>query len=272
MDRASMLIEVDELLARQDDPNLRIYDATIQFFRSESEPTAYDDYVQGHIPGAAFFDHEKVSDPNNKYMYMVLPEAELAAQIGRMGIHAESEVIVYANGLLPCATRAWWVLRYAGHNNVRVLNGGLAAWRQAGGAVEQGPRQYEAATFACQLRPDMFVGKEQVQAAMEDAAVRTVHTLPQESYADAHIVGSACLPCSELMHDMAAFLPTETLVDRLRAEAQHERIITYCGGGIAATVNAMAHLMAGNSNVAVYDGSMSEWVGEGLPTAQDQGA
>lgn len=70
----------------------------------------------------------------------------------------------------------------------------------------------------------------------------------------------------DLMHDMASFLPDDVLVSRLKEEAQHERIITYCGGGIAATVNAMAHLMAGNENVAVYDGSMAEWVGEGLPT------
>ena len=68
------------------------------------------------------------------------------------------------------------------------------------------------------------------------------------------------------MHDNnAAFIDNEALAARLHEEAQHERVITYCGGGIAATVNAMAHLMAGNQNVAVYDGSMDEWAGEGLP-------
>ena len=66
---------------------------------------------------------------------------------------------------------------------------------------------------------------------------------------------------------MRSFLPNDAIAARLAEEAQHERIITYCGGGIAATLNAMAHLMAGNENVAVYDGSMNEWEGEKLPTA-----
>jgi thiosulfate/3-mercaptopyruvate sulfurtransferase len=87
-----------------------------------------------------------------------------------------------------------------------------------------------------------------------------------ESYEAAHIVGSSCLPCMDLMQEMVAFLPDDELALRLQEKAQYKRIITYCGGGIAATVNAMAHLMVGHENVVVYDGSMSEWVGERLPT------
>ena len=270
MNRENMLIEADELLTKLDDGNIRLYDATILFFRKDSELTAYEQYEQGHIPGAAFFDHQDFSDASNDYMYMVLPEAELASQIGEIGIAEESEVVFYANGMLPCATRAWWILRYAGHNNVRVLNGGLSAWQKAGGKIEQGAQQYEPAKFETHLRPNMFASKEEVQAAMEDGAVCTVNTLSLESYQQAHIMGSSLLSCMDLMHEMGSFLPNEKLASRLKEEAQHERIITYCGGGIAATVNGMAHLMAGNENVAVYDGSMSEWVGEGLPTTKGE--
>ena len=149
---------------------------------------------------------------------------------------------------------------------MRVLNGGLSAWEKVGGEIEQGARQYEASKFECRLRPTVFASKEEVQAAMEDGGVCIVNTLTLESYEEAHIVGSSLLPCIDLMHEMNSFLPEDKLASRLEGEAQHERIITYCGGGIAATVNAMAHLMAGNENVSVYDGSKSEWVGEGLPT------
>ena len=159
MNRDDMLIEADELLAKIDDPNVRIYDATILFFRKESELTAYQQYQQGHIPGAAFFDHQDFSDPNN-YMYMLLPEAELAAQIGNIGVSNESEVVFYTFDLLPCATRAWWILHYAGHNNVRVLNGGLAAWKEAGGEIEQGDKRYEAAQFVGDFRPNLIASKE----------------------------------------------------------------------------------------------------------------
>lgn len=265
MNRETMLIEADELLSKIDDPNVRIYDTSILFFRKETDQTAYEKYLQGHIPGAAFFDHKDFSDTSNKYMYMVLPEADLAAQIGKIGIADDSEVIFYTSELLPCATRAWWLLHYAGHNNVRVLNGGLAAWEKAGGKIEQGARQYEAAAFECRLRTNMFASKEDVLAAMEDGQVCTVNALTNEMYEKAHITGSSLLPCSDLMQEMTSFIPDAEIAARLQEEAQHERIITYCGGGIAATVNAMAHLMAGNKNVSVYDGSMDEWAGEKLP-------
>ncbi|VAW43049.1 Thiosulfate sulfurtransferase, rhodanese [hydrothermal vent metagenome] len=266
MKRDNMLIEVDELLTRLDEPNIRIYDATILFFRKESEQTAHEEYLQSHIPGTAFFDHEKFSDASNEYMYMVLPEADLATQIGNIGIDEDSEVVFYTSGYLPCATRAWWILHYAGHNNVRVLNGGLAAWEKAGGKIEQGARQYESSNFECRLRPNMFASKEEVQAAMEDGGVCTEYTLTSAMYGGVHIPGSSLIPCDELMQGMASFVPDDAIASRLKEEAQHERVITYCGGGIAATVNGMAHLMAGNENVAVYDGSLSEWMGEGLPT------
>jgi len=267
MNRDNMLIEADELLTKLDNPNIRIYDATILFFRSESDPTAYEKYLEGHIPGAAFFDHQDFSDPNSDYELMVATEAELAAQIGRIGIDADSEVVFYTFGYLPCATRAWWLLHYAGHNNVRVLNGGLAAWKKAGGKIEKGARQYEPSKFEGRLRPTVFASKEEVQAAMEDGKVCTVNTLTLENYEEGHIVGSMLLSCMDLMDEMTSFKSIDEIATRLQEEAQYQRIITYCGGGIAATVNAMAHLMAGNENVAVYDGSMNEWVGEGLPTA-----
>src|SRR5574341_2059872 len=133
MNRDSMLIEADELLKKLGDENARIYDATI----------TDDVYLQGHIPGAAFFDHEKFSDPSNPYMN-VLPPAELAARIADVGISNDSEVVVYTCGMLPYAARAWWVLRYAGHNNVRILNGGITAWKKAGGQIEQEARDYRA--------------------------------------------------------------------------------------------------------------------------------
>ena len=137
MKRDKMLIEADELLTRINNTNIRIYDATLLFFRKESDPTAYKKYLQGHIPGAVFFDHQDFSDVNNKYMFMVSPEAELATQIGSIGIAEGSEVVFYTPGYLPCATRAWWILRYAGHNNVHVFNGGLAAWEKAGGKLNR---------------------------------------------------------------------------------------------------------------------------------------
>lgn len=272
MKRNDILIEADELLTKIDHPNLRIYDATILFFRKDDEPTAYDKYLEKHIPGSSFFDHDQFSDSNNDYRHMVLAEKELATEIGNIGIDTDSEIIFYTHGYLPCATRAWWVLRYAGHNNVRVLNGGLSAWEAAGGTLEQEAHQYPATTFECNLRSEMFVGKEDVLQAMEDGDVCTVNTLTPESYEQGHISGTPLSPCGNLMQGMDSFLSDDILASNLKQETEYERVITYCGGGIAATVNGIAHLIAGNKNIAVYDGSMSEWAGEGLPVTKGNDA
>ena len=137
MNRNDVLIEADELLGKIDDPNVRIFDTTILFFRKDNEPTAFETYEQSHIPGAAFLDQQSFSDANNKYMYMVLAESDLADQVASIGIGNDSEVVLYASNMIACATRAWWVLRYAGVDNVRVLNGGLTAWKEAGGGKKK---------------------------------------------------------------------------------------------------------------------------------------
>ena len=122
MKRDDFLIEADELLKKLGNENIRIYDATI----------TDDVYLQGHIPGAAYFDHDRFSDLNSRYMCTILPEDKLVEQIGRAGISNDSEVVVYACGMLPYAVRAWWVLHYAGHNNVRILNGGCPRGKKPG--------------------------------------------------------------------------------------------------------------------------------------------
>ena len=116
MKRDSMLIEAGELLEKLNHENIRIYDASISDVM----------YLQGHI-GAAYFDHEKFSDPDSLYICTILPEDALLAQIGNAGISNDAEVVVYACGMLPYAARAWWILHYAGHNKVRVRDGGLSA-------------------------------------------------------------------------------------------------------------------------------------------------
>ena len=255
MNRENMLIEADELLSKLGNKNLRIFDAAI----------TDDQYMQGHIPGAAYFDHEKFSDPRAKYEYTILPPSELAVQIAEIGISNDNEVVFYSWGMLPYAARAWWILHYAGHTNVRVLNCGFAAWQNAGGQLWQEVHQYESATFNAHFIPSMFADKEEVTESLKDNSISVENVLPQISYDGAHITGSANINCMELMYDMDSFVSTDKLISRLQETTQYDRIITYCGGGIAAALSAMAHVMVGQENIAVYDGSLYEWIGEGLP-------
>jgi thiosulfate/3-mercaptopyruvate sulfurtransferase len=255
MERESMLIEADELLKKLGNENIRIFDASI----------TDDVYLQGHIPGAAYFDHERFSDLGSPYMITLLAEDKLVEQIGRAGISNDNEVVVYACGGLPYAVRAWWVLRYAGHTNVRILNGGLTAWKKAGGQTGSEAREYEPSKFEPRFDPAMFASKDEVLASMEYKDVAIVNVLPPVSYEASHISGSINVSCMDLMEGLEYLLPNDQLALHLQAASQHNRIITYCGGGIAAAVNAAAHLLTGHNNVAVYDGSMYEWIGEGMP-------
>lgn len=268
MNRNDILIEVDEVRERIDEPGLRIYDASMIFYINEDptgKPTARDNYLDSHITGAGFFDHQAFSDASSQYMYMVLGQEELATRIGEIGIGNDNPVVVYAKGLIAYATRAWWILRYAGHDNVRILNGGFEAWEAAGGATEPGESSYESTSFTPNLRPSMFAGKEEVLAATTDDDKQVVNSLGEESYAQAHIQGSSCLPFTQLTRGMGAFLSNEEIAERLAGYTSTGRTITYCGGGIAATASAVAHLLIGDEDVAVYDGSLSEWAGEGMP-------
>jgi thiosulfate/3-mercaptopyruvate sulfurtransferase len=136
--------------------------------------------------------------------------------------------------------------------------------------VEPGEKKYAPAHFEGHFKPEMFASKEEVQAAIGSNSVAVENALTRDWYDQEHIPGSRCLPLTDLMIEWEAFLPEDQLASRLKSENQQQRIITYCGGGIAATTNAVAHWMAGHDNVAVYDGSLYEWKGEGLPLENNQ--
>ncbi len=276
MNRNRVLIEADELLPKIDHSNIRIYDASILFYMGMSPeeialmPTSHEQYLAEHIPGAAFFDHQRFSEVDTPYEYMLATDDVLADQIGEIGISNDSDVILYATDILACATRAWWLLYYAGHKNMRVLNGGLAAWKAVGGAVEKGKQKYAPAHFEADFNTNVWANREEVQAAIDMDNVNIENSLPQEWHDQEHIPGSTCLPLTDLSVEWGAIKSEDEIAARLNGAGQHQRIITYCGGGIAATLNAVAYLMVGHDNVAVYDGSLYEWKGEGLPIAKKE--
>jgi thiosulfate/3-mercaptopyruvate sulfurtransferase len=276
MKREELLIEEEELVAIIDDPNLRLFDATVVLNPAAVE-SGHDRYLAGHIPGSVFLDHGVISDSNSNLMYTMPDEKTLGAAIGALGISRDTPVVVYSTEMLAWATRIWWVLHYAGHRNVRVLNGGLQAWK---GALEIAENKYAPTTFNTDLSPQMFASKEEVLSSITDGSACVVNALTPEMYkgeADVfyagHISGSVNHPFFELM-DEDYLLPDTTLAEILEQKMIGDRLITYCGGGIAATLNACVAKLVGVDDVAVYDGSMSEWMAEELPitTGVDTGS
>ena len=267
------LIESAELATLLGDDSVRIFDASVLLHRSSNGYSAEPGlahYEKEHIPGAGFIDLlNDWSDTTSPLDNTLLAPEALAKAIGNAGISAEHRVVLYSSGHLMWATRAWWCLHYAGHKNIAVLNGSLSAWRRGELPSSAGIESYPARTFEARPNVDAIVSTAEVEHTI-DQQVCLVNALSPELYAGTgdffyqrrgHIPSSLLLHFDALLED-EYFRPAEQLSDALSKTnmLQEQRVITYCGGGIAATVDAFACKLMGQHNISVYDGSMSEWV------------
>jgi thiosulfate/3-mercaptopyruvate sulfurtransferase len=269
------LVSTDWLAEHLDDPAIRVYDCTTHLL---PHPTlAYTvgsgraDYEKGHIPGADFLDlQEEISDPDSAFRF-TFPSPELfAAAVGRRGLGDGITVVLYSTTTPQWATRVWWMLRAFGFDNAKVLDGGLVKWAKEGRAISTAPASYPAATFTPQPRDGLIVQKDEMLAAIGDGAICTINALSREQHAGGgraygrfgRIAGSSNVPTAELLDPKTtAFLPAADIAAHFAGVGadKSERILTYCGGGIAASATAMLLVMLGHENVGLYDNSMSEW-------------
>jgi thiosulfate/3-mercaptopyruvate sulfurtransferase len=238
-----------------------------------------EDFERGHIPGAQFCDVSRdVSDTTQKLNFMRPTPEDFAAAMRRFGIGNGTRVVNYSTANPWWATRVWWLLREFGHDNAAVLNGGWQKWTAENHTVETGPaHQRSAGDFVVREVRNLMVGKEEVKAAVGDAGVCTLNALlPAQhtgsggnSYGRAgRIAGSVNVPAAHLLDPATnMFLSADELRRRMGAVGALDRpVIAYCGGGIAASADAMILTMLGHTDVRIYDASLSEWAkDESLP-------
>ena len=238
-----------------------------------------EDFERGHIPGAQFCDVSRdVSDTTQKLNFMRPTPEDFAAAMRRFGIGNGTRVVTYSTANPWWATRVWWLLREFGHDNAAVLDGGWQKWTAENRAIETGPGHHRSAgDFVVREVRNLMVGKEEVKAAVGDAGVCTLNALlPAQhtgsggnSYGRAgRIAGSVNVPAAHLLDPTTnMFLPADELRRRMGAVGALDRpVIAYCGGGIAASADAMILTMLGHTDVRIYDASLSEWAkDESLP-------
>ena len=267
------LISVDDLELALGDPDLRVFETAANLeprgpgMERELGRVAYD---RGHIPGAQFLDLAGDAADTTSGLEFTLPEPAVLEELFQgLGINMDSRVVLYSSSSVMWSTRAWWLLHYLGYTRMSVLDGGFDAWRAGGRAVETAVPRFPRGDFAARPRADVFADKQAVADAIGDPAVCTVNSLgaamhrgeTRSSYArQGRIAGSGNLPFSELLTE-GRFKSTEEMRKVLEASGMldADRVITYCGAGIAATIDAFACVLAGQDRVAVYDGSLSEW-------------
>jgi thiosulfate/3-mercaptopyruvate sulfurtransferase len=228
----------------------------------------------GHIPGARFVDVQgDLSEPGARYPFTAPSTETLQSALRRLGVDTRHTIVVYSSGNLWWATRAWWLLRGHGLPHVHVLDGGLAAWRRAGFALETG----DAAAWPPgdvtlgDARPTV-VDAEALRGRLDDPALRLVNALSPDKFdgrtavhrgRPGHIPGSVNLPATSLLDAATGqLLSADALRPRLQAVGLLDPgtdVVAYCGGGISATLVLLALAQVGRSDARLYDASLYEW-------------
>ncbi|MEE1780772.1 MULTISPECIES: sulfurtransferase [Streptomyces] len=288
------LVDVDRLAALAGRPGTVILDASVGAHRSVGRriPGAR----RFDIDGA-------MSDHSVRLPHTMPPAEWFAEEMRALGVNSTDTVVVYDTAGIYSSPRAWWMLRAMGFDRAAVLDGGLPAWEAAGHPVEdlapegraedprpagrggspaqggsaeapgaQGP--WRAGDFTARPRPGALVGSDVVLAALADPDAAVLDARSRERFAGTaaeprpglrggHMPGSVSLPFGVLQRD-GRMLPEEQLRSLFEASAgDRERLVVSCGSGVTACVLALGAELAGYSDVAVYDGSWSEW---GLPS------
>lgn len=266
----SFVVEKEWLKDRLGSEDIRIADCRFNLGLYEEGLNLY---AKDHIPGAVYFHLGKdlsgpVSSHGGRHP---LPEIEVFKQtLQNAGISNGTTVIAYDGGEGSFAARLWWLLKYAGHENVFVLNGGYKAWTEAGYPVDHIVPDFQRTEFEIALNKDIFASYEEVKKAVEEKSLNTIiidsrerkrylgEVEPIDKKAG-HIPGAINKVWLE-GYENGAFKTKEEQEKRFTDVDPNKKIIVYCGSGVTATPNFMALKAAGFPNVKLYAGSFSDWI------------
>ena len=278
--RPEAIVETDWLANHLEDPTLRIFDCTVHLRYDEAPPgepykveSGREDYARGHVPGANFLDLQGELSDNASPLHFTLPSApHFAAAMSRHGVGDGTRVVLYSTSTPQWATRIWWMLRAFGFDDAAVLNGGFHKWRAEGRPISTAPgRQHAPQRFQARPRPSLFTDKHEVLSALSKNQICLLNALPPELHRGENarygrpgrIPGSVNVPTARLIDPASQVFRAAEEVSGIFGEVgltdRDARVIAYCGGGIAATLDAFLLHQLGFTNVGVYDDSMGQW-------------
>lgn len=277
-----LLIEAETAIAAINTGEARAVDAS--FCLPTAPETAETKYQKARLPHALFFDIEAIADTDSPLPH-TMPSAEVFAQhLQQLGITHDEWLILYDDTEFLSAARAWWMLRHFGHDKISVLNGGLRAWRAAGGTIETStpppptptntkadstnapPAQTEALVSLTAMQqiiatppPDR---RQQIVDARGSNRFNGHAPEPREGIASGHMPGALNCPIGEFLDaDTGKLKPKKTLAAILVkcGVDMGKPVVTTCGSGITACGLAFVLAVVGKHDVRLYDGSWSEW-------------
>lgn len=272
------LVATGWLAEHLDDDGVRVVDAT--WVLPGEDRAGRDFYNTEHIAGTVFWDTDFIADASNPLPHMLPDEATFAHRMEGLGIGNDTFVIAYDAFGIYTAARVWWMLRCFGHDAVAVLDGGLPKWKAEDRPVDAFPPLRFDTSFTARRRPALVRSMQEVRANIDSGAAQLLDARsagrfkgtdpePRKGVRPGHIPGSLNLPFDRLLDASdKTLLQPDALGDEFRRAGVDldKPVITSCGSAITACVLALGLHMAGHRDVAVYDGSWSEWgAGEDNP-------
>ena len=274
---AAPLVSTRWLAERLGRADVAILDASWHLPTAKRDPR--EEFAAQHIPGASFFDIDRISDPASDLPHMLPDAAAFAAAMGALGVREDMEIVVYDAVGLFSAARAWWMLSIFGAQRVHVLDGGLPAWLAEGLPVESGVIAPAPAAFRARLESASVAGFEDVRSALEAGACQVADARPAARFTgeapeprpgilSGHMPGARSLPASALM-DSGRLKPAPALIEAFAGAGvdPDKPLITSCGSGVSAAIINLALATLNKPPARLYDGSWTEWAMRGGPRA-----
>lgn len=263
------LVTAEWLAGEIGKPDLVVVDGS--WYLPTQHRNGHAEFVAGHIPGAVFFDHDRIVDPASELPHTLPSAADFAAAMGKLGVAADKRIVVYDGAGMFTAPRVWWMLRVFGAADVAVLDGGYPAWTAGERPVETGESNRLGTAFGAEADLGAVADAEAVRAALEGGTAQVVDARassrfrglvaePRAGLRAGHMPGSLNLPFTELV-DGTKLKDDEGLRQAFAAAGVDlgKPVITTCGSGVTAAVLAFGLARLGVADVKLYDGSWSEW-------------
>ena len=269
METGDPLVNAEWLKQNIDAPDLRVIDATWVPPFLVGRTSGRKQYDAAHIPHAVYFDIDAIADPNSDLPHMLPDPVLFSSRVRKLGLGDGNRLVIYDNNGFFASARVWWMFRAMGHKDVKVLNGGLAAWTAAGGETEDLPPVAVERHYTARKRADLVKDMNQMRTLIHAGTAHILDARAQERFdgtapeprtdlKSGHMQGAVCVPASSLI-GVDGQMKSAADLQSILGEYINGPVITTCGSGVSAAVINLALARIGHWDAALYDGSWTEW-------------